>query len=288
MKNQERNVNKVIILGSGESILELNKDEVDYINKCKIVIAVNKFMGFYKKTGIYPTHVYFHDMSGLNFYLYILKICKEDNLKNLCFYTNSYFKCLTYKRWFGIISFVHDILIFRLYALLVIVIRLGKTSNNYYAKLLRPVTYIKIHQSWKIIPIKVTNYKTGGDWSSSLKDTIYHFRGSLSSVINIACIEAPNQDIYLVGNDFYGPNYFYQKELEESNLKWKDYTYELVKKNGRHISFQNVDGTKISDQFPFIIENLKKSGNQLYCNNQNSLLVQNAGVQFKPLILSTY
>ena len=62
-----RVIEKVIILGSGESILELTPKDINYINSCKTVIAVNKFGLFYKKSGIIPTHFYFHDRFENNF-----------------------------------------------------------------------------------------------------------------------------------------------------------------------------------------------------------------------------
>ena len=92
--NNNRVFDKVIVLGSGTSILDLNKGEIEYINKCKKVIALNKFMAFYEKSGILPTHIYFHDFFGLNFFKYVLKVCGQGNLNGLTIYTNSFFENL--------------------------------------------------------------------------------------------------------------------------------------------------------------------------------------------------
>ena len=44
-------------------------------------------------------------------------------------------------------------------------------------------------------------------WGKNLKDRLFHFRGSLTTVLNISTIIAPGYDIFLVGNDFNNANY---------------------------------------------------------------------------------
>ena len=46
---EKRQRNYVIVLGCGESILNLTEEEKKFINSCKYVIGVNKFMAFYKQ-----------------------------------------------------------------------------------------------------------------------------------------------------------------------------------------------------------------------------------------------
>lgn len=279
-----RDIDKVIVLGSGMSILDLTEEEIKYINRCKTTIAMNKYMAFYKKVGIIPTHIYFHDVSGYNIYLHILNLCKRDELMNLTFITNSFFKNIAYKNFFdGFVNFLKDIFI-RLYSFAVIIYRLGKTSSTHYMKAFRKFKYLKIPETWNIIPIKVTNWTEGGAWASNIGNTIFHYRGSLTSVLNVISIISPNQEVFLVGNDFSGDKYFYEKELEDLKIPWKDFTYETVKKTGMHFSFQKFEGMTILDKFPFIQEKLIESGNQLYCNNRDSLLVLKAGVKYKPII----
>ena len=47
-----RNIDKTVVLGCGKSILSLTQNEIDLVNHCKVVIAMNKYMAFYKKIGI--------------------------------------------------------------------------------------------------------------------------------------------------------------------------------------------------------------------------------------------
>ncbi len=99
----ERDVDKVIILGSGTSILCLTDEEKAYINKCKTVIAVNKYMAFYKMIGILPTHVYFVDRheNSLKFLQYIFHVCNDDNLKDLNFILHKRVKVRFYRNFIG-------------------------------------------------------------------------------------------------------------------------------------------------------------------------------------------
>ena len=86
MKNQD-----VIVLGSGCSILDLSPPEIDYINNCEVIIAINKFMAFYQKSKILPTHVYFvdaYDKSTVRFLQYIFDVCRNNKLENLTFILN--------------------------------------------------------------------------------------------------------------------------------------------------------------------------------------------------------
>lgn len=282
---RNRDINKVVILGSGMSILNLTDDEKIYINRCKIVIAVNKFMAFYKESGILPTHIYFHDLYGFKLFIYILKVCKENNLENLTLFTSLFYNTVTFSNPFFILYHIlKDLFLYRFKSLGVILLRLGKNSDIHKFKLLRPFKYYSLPRRCKVISISITKWNEGGKWANKLNHKIFHYRGSLTSVINIASIIAPNQEIMLVGNDFNSDRYFYEDSLNSLGIEWKDYTYESVKKTGTHYSFQNINGMKMEDKFPFILQKLSENGNCLSCNNVNSLLVTKVGIQFKPII----
>ena len=53
-----RNIDKVIVLGSGKSIMDLTQKEINYINNCKYVIAVNKFAAFYESENNPNTYIF--------------------------------------------------------------------------------------------------------------------------------------------------------------------------------------------------------------------------------------
>lgn len=275
-----RTIKKVIVLGSGMSVLDLSSEEIDHINQCEMVIALNKYMAFYKKVGIMPTHIYFVDSheNSLRFLRYILQVCRQDNLTGLHFIFDKQVRKRMYSNTWQqaqarlFLALFHSLRFFKWYNTAVIKqimhddVLLEQLPNNAY-------TFID-----------VSGWLDGGEWQTTLSKPLYHFRGSLTTVLNYISIVAPATDIYLIGNDFYGSSYFFDEELEQLNFEWKDFTYDTVKKAGKHFSFQDYQGKKITDVFPFIISSLQKTDNQLFCVNDKSLLVKEAGVTCKKLL----
>ena len=105
----------------------------------------------------------------------------------------------------------------------------------------------------------------------------------MSTVLNVSTIIAPKSDIYLVGNDFSGSEYFYEKELENLDINWKDFSYDLVKKNNKHLSYQKFAGTTINDKMYFIKKSISEKGINLFCTNPESLLVKESNIKFSLL-----
>lgn len=280
------NYNKVIILGSGESILNLSKDEINYINNCEYVIAVNKFSAFYKKAQITPTHIYFHDLFGINILFYIIEIFKNDNFKSIVLFTNPYVKNILYSKKITLpYKVIIDLFRYRFLSLIKILLKFGINCEIHKYKLFRRFKYIRIPETYNIIQLKLSKWNSEtNSWGKSLEDTLYHYRGSLTTVLNIASIIAPNREICLVGNDFIGDKYFYEDELDKLGIPWKDFTYEIVKKNKTHFSFQKQNGKSMDNKIPYILKKLKETNNYLTCNNKSSLLVTISGVPYKKLL----
>ena len=278
---KNRDIDRVIVLGSGMSILDLTKEEKEHINSCKYVIAFNKFMAFYKKAGVLPTHIYFHDRhdSSINFFRYILKICRKDNLCNLTFFTNNeYVKAYTFHSslylWFH----------FQKIRVLKNIFKKSLTEKEKeWTWLYKKNKILQYPKKSILYSFNVSNWLEGGKWAASMQETIFHYRGSLTSVLNVCSILFPSKDIFLVGTDFNTSSYFFEDEINLLNFTWKDWTYDLVKEHGMHFSYQSYEGKRMEDAFPYIIKSLSDNGNDLYCTNSDSLLVK-SGVKYKPLI----
>ena len=129
ISSSKRNIEKVIVLGSGSSIKELSKHEVEYINKCKTVIAINKFAAFYKLSGIIPTHIYFHDFFGLEMFKFLVSRLKNKEFKNLKIYTNKYFRNYFYSNNVQLLTNIFRDLFLRLYSLLILIFFRFKNSK---------------------------------------------------------------------------------------------------------------------------------------------------------------
>ena len=280
-----RNIDSVIVLGSGESIGNLTDDEIAYINRCKTVIAMNKFMAFYKKSRILPTHVYFHDThdNSLRFLKHIFDVCRRDGLQGLTFVLSrerqdKYFR--THGEWVK-----QNIGFYRSWCAVLIkksikkLLRMKRTTKTFPQK---PI-YLMLPEDNSFQFVETTRFMEGGRWAVSLDEPLFHYRGSLSSVLNYVTIERPGCEVYLVGNDFYGSKYFFEDELRELDIDWQDWTTTLVREQGKHFSFQDHKGTKISDRFPEIIERMSESRNRLHCINEDSLLVKECGVNLARL-----
>lgn len=277
---QNRNIDTVIILGCGESILSLSEDEKNYINQCKYVIGINKFMAFYDISGIIPNYVYFHDEldNAVLMFKYIVNKCNSDKLKGVTFFTNWRFKMLTSKLWLPYFIYL------KIRSFIKWNVLKNKTWRADKVYIGMPLKRITPPVASKIISVKLSTYDSGGMWAKTLSDKLFNYKGSLSSILNICSIIAPNVPIYLVGNDFNGSKYFFQEKLKELQFDSTDYTSEIVKREHRHMSFIPTNGGKtFSDQLPFIIKNLKRNGNELFCVNPDSLLVTEGHVEYKRL-----
>lgn len=275
-----RDIDKVIILGSGMSILDLTGEEVRFINRCKSVIAVNKFMAFYERTGIVPTHVYFVDTSYSSYFFlnHIFDLCCRNNLSNVTFILSKRMQRRTYKKtlkklYLKLVVAVYDFLRF-----------IKRREIDILKELFEDRKLLFLRDNFKYLYIKHEDWLKGGEWAYSLHTKLFHYRGSLTTVLNLCAIMFPGNDIFLVGNDFNGTSYFYEDDLDKLDFKWKDWTYDKIKSEGKHFSFIDYKGTKMTDAFPYIIDCLEKTKNKLYCTNSNSLLVKEGFVDYSSLI----
>jgi hypothetical protein len=82
----------------------------------------------------------------------------------------------------------------------------------------------------------------------------------------------------LVGVDFNTPDYFFENELSKLKFDTKDWTYELRKREKKHYSIIETEGKKIDDDFPYMVDQLGKTGNVMYSINQKSYLVEKSFV----------
>lgn len=259
--------NDIIILGSGMSILDLSEAEIKYINECPVRIAINKFAAFYKKVNIIPTHIYYvddYEDSVVLFLQYIFNICRQNNLKNLTFILSNK---LSYKKM------ANNLILFYLKKLYV-KIKKYKNYNIFLVPKNCSFEFIS-HQHWL----------KGNKWSDSLESPLFHYRGSLSTVLNYVSIKYPKHPIKLVGVDFNSPGYFFQEELEKLNFAWQDWTTPIIKKEKTHFSAIPYEGTTIFDKFDFILEHLKYSGNEIFSCNPDSLLVAKNLVKYNKLLV---
>lgn len=256
---------EVFVLGSGASISELTEEEKAHINQAEVRIAVNKFAAFYKKAGIVPTHVFFvdvHSPSATDMLQHIFDLCVEDGLADMRFVVNSKVKDRIF---------------------------VNKNLAYYFHKY-HPKSVYKHHPYYwtqrQFAMDFVTLYKflEGGEWAVDLQQKLFHFRSSLSSVFNYVGVCFPGTVIKLVGVDLNGKDYFFEDDLRALSFSTSDWTTTHTKREEKHFTVQDYQGTNFLDKFPYMLEELSKTNNTLLCCGASSLLVEKELVEYQPIL----
>jgi hypothetical protein len=261
---RRRTVPEVVVLGSGPSILELTPEDVAYINRCQWVIAVNKFMAFYKMTGIRPTHCYYLDQGEpcvMRFLQHVFDVCRADHLHGITFIMHK--------------DYEHRIHSFRR--------SYNKAKREFNAQTKLDSVFLVPHLCHFQFLDRQNDWLKGDTWATSPDQPLFHCRGSLTSVLNYVGLCFPGRTVKLVGNDFNSSRYFFQDELEKLPFEWRDWTYPITQAAGRHFSAIDYKGTTMFDRFGYIMECLAKSNNRLVSCNPRSLLVEKGFVPYEPV-----
>ena len=286
----------ILVLGSGKSILNFTTKDHELLDECIVKIAINKFSAFYEKAGIMPTHVYFediHDVSSVLMLKHIFKLFRKNKNKNITFIVSEIYKKQLFERYASFV-FVKIGSQLKTHINLFLVklarITLKIVNVNLFNKFVFFLAkHLKTREEllYNLVPkesilqfIKIKHCYNGENyWASSLKDPLYHFKGSFSSVLNYISICFPNKTILLAGVDFDSSDYFFEDELDRLDFKTKDWTYDLSKKHNKHYSIIQTDGEKIDDALPFMFEKLRLTNNKIYSLNENSYLVKKGFVE---------
>ena len=235
----------VIVLGSGKSILSLSQREVEYINECEVKISLNKFMAFYAKSRILPSHVFYvdcYESSVRQFLDFIVNKCIKDKIEDLNFVFGRDYE--------------------------------GGFDEEKFEELCYNVDFIT-HQMWN---------NPNNTWAESLEEPLFHYRGSLSTALNYVAIKYPGRTIKLVGVDLDSPDHFFEEELISLGLEHRDWTYEIARNQNLHFSALNYMGSTIFDKFDYMISCLSSTGNQIYNCNPNSLLSKRTNLTFREIL----
>jgi hypothetical protein len=224
------------ILGSGRSLLNLNENEVAHINNSDTSISFNKYLLFYEKIGIVPKyHIQFdaHDDPAIIVFLKTIdKIKNDPKLQN-------------------------------------ITLVLGKVLGNHAKEqnLNNPIIISGLHpkvgDGWN------PNLEEIG-WSEQTDKNLFHFKGTLTSVINFSHALRSQNIIKLVGVDMNTNHYFFQGEYEKQK-PLHDWTYELMKKSGKHSNILiEVGGYKQDYCIPWMKKQIQKTGADIFICNKNA------------------
>ncbi|NQV49887.1 MAG: glycosyltransferase [Candidatus Marinimicrobia bacterium] len=230
---KKRSSQESFILGSGKSLLTLDKKEVAYINRADVSISINKYLLFYDLVGIIPKyHIQFdaNDEPSQRVFLRTLdKIINDEKLHGV---------------------------------ILVFGEKLGKYAKAQH--LPNPIIVSSLH------PLTGDGWNPELDkigWSKSIDKNLFHFKGTLTSAMNFAHALRPLNRIKLVGTDMNSNEYFFQDEYEQDS-SLHDWTYDLMKKSGKHSNImEEVGGYKQDYCIPWVENHICKTGGEIYiCN----------------------
>ena len=247
---EKSNVSDCFILGSGRSLLRLTNSEIGFVNKSPFTLSFNKYLIFYRKIGIVPTHHMIGDnhpkaMMALE---ETLNVCVRDNLNITFFLTHELLN-----------QFIDDRKFVKFFI-----------EHNFNA---RTVLFKRSHWLW------------GARWAKSLKNEIFHYRGSLTGAVNITSILNPGKTIKLLGVDLNDPYYFFQEEIESDLERWGLFLSRLTPYAAKHETvetFANKPG--VQSVFPYLTKKVRDNKGSLCCGFSDSYLVKNSIVKFEPII----
>jgi len=247
----------IYLIGSGYSINELTDQDRAIINGAKVRIALNKFTVFHKKSGLRPNYTYFidyHNKHAKEFIQRTIATIKDSELKN------------------DMTLVLHKNVAGRLYP-----------SKNLAYKLqaLNPLNYIHFKRPRFILDyevkvdfVKIGDFMKLSAWADSFDEELFHYRSSLTSALNYITLKFDPCKIVLVGVDLNKSAYFYQEEIEATQVHDNNKFRAEEKKADKHFTALAYKGTSMIDNFHHVTSNLYSRGFTLVSSNPNSLFAE--------------
>jgi len=275
VSNKKEEGNPSFILGSGPSIFDLNEEQKRWLSMQPFVFAMNKYLMFWDKVGIHPSHFFLIDTHFPAYAVLEKSIARKHELKKPVKF------CLGYR----FRPFVNQGLF-------------GK-FRNFYA--LKKVTKNDRRYTGRFLEIESplffdhqTNLFKEHKWAESLSEPLYYFRGSLTILLNLITILNPRNPIYLLGVDMNTNRTFYDEELQADPLL-RDNFHVIGEKTGKHptvVEMKVRDGRNVGgllDKWEFIQKSCELAGCPIYNCNSQSLLVESGLCEYSPIpALSSY
>ncbi len=247
----------IYLLGSGYSINQLSPVERSVINAAQVRLALNKFTAFHEQSGIRPNYTYFidyHNKHAKEFIQRTINTIKLTGLEK------------------GMTLVLHKNVSGRLY----------RTKNlAYHLQALNPFNYIHFKRPRFILDyevkvdfVKIGDFMKLSPWADSFDDELFHYRSSLTSALNYITLKFDPCKIVLVGVDLNKSAYFYQEEIEATQVHDNNKFRAEEKKAGKHFTALDYKGTSMIDNFHLVTASLIDRGFTLVSSNPNSLFAE--------------
>lgn len=229
------------IVGSGPSLWNLSKKNVEFINSSKFILSFNKHIIFYEDIGIIPTH-------------YLLADCHKKAIFTLR----------------EVLRKINDPMLkdIKLFLSKQLIISAAKVFGKEQLSLAL--------RSRNVTLIERTHWLKGGAWAKKMSDPIFHYRGSLSGCINISSLLNPSHKLVLVGVDLHNHTYFFNHHLERDSKRWAPFLVRVLPETTGNETICEYKGFPgIDHAFPFMRNKVEALGGELLVACKNSLLYQN-------------
>lgn len=282
----------VVILGSGVSINSLPEEIKIWANNTKIRIAINKFGAFYEKAGIIPTDIYFHDFQDeTSEYFFYETINSTKNIATT-YYVSPVTKDFMTKSFFRFyyLFFMYFITSYRSFFQRIsrkLVKPFNKKTHD------RICTFFNKFNQRKPLLLNKHNdiygvnvhylWDLDNKWAKKMNEELFHFRGSLTSVLNLVSIRHPKLNVLMLGVDLITKEYFFDQELEALYKKTGlgyDWTQSFMNDSGKHYSAAVDSGVTIFDRFDYVVDCLDKTNNKIYAYPIENATIFNGLVKF--------
>jgi len=257
----------VFVLGSGYSLLSLTHEQRAYVQS-HTTVAMNKYLLFWEKIGIWPDYYFLADYHwpAVRVYEESIRVVRRAK-RPMHFLLEE-----IYRDQYGLVH-----------------------SPMGWARMLRRIAgNIKRHRyvlkPW-LTPETATyfrgprNWEDGKIWADSLYDKMYFRRGSLTVLLNLCAVLRLGTRIKLVGVDLNDPRSFFDEELRKRPELWDRYVKgQHDGMYAKHATVEKVDGMQpMTSYWPEIMDHLSSRGVELCCCNNNSLLVEENLCPYTPL-----
>jgi hypothetical protein len=264
------------ILATGASVLNLSDQEKSFLNQHPYTLAMNRYLLYYERVGVLPKDLFLYDFSPEVFPLFVETIKKANRLIPEA----NYYVHKMYKKFFR------------------------RTPRGFAGELIRRYEYWRKFGYW--MPVSLPRLRLVGIeaqkiphpeegefyWGNSLDQPLLHYRGSLTTAINLASIVYPVKEIKLIGVDLNTRDSIDKGEYEEKLSKpLNAITKKDVFKKAEDLGYHStVLPTQFEQGISFIIPKIRAyllgCGIELACCNPVSYLVEENLCPFRPVIES--
>ena len=284
---------EIVVLGTGKSVNNLTRKQVEYLNRQPIRIGINKYTAFHYLVGVIPNRVWFTDLHPPNNLIleYLADTTWRYPIQDARFILSRGWGTSPQKATFSAVAKQIARTVFqkrqiyfprsrRVASAVRTAIRLPGARRIYHGA---AVLCLPHGCDYQLVQVDLANWNTGkAEWATRPDQPLYQWLTSFTTVLNYISVYHPGAKVRLVGTDFNSAGYFFDAELSKLNLRWDDWTSPLQRTENKHFAAIDTGGRPtLYDRMPEILNHLRAANIRLTCANPNSDLVLRGYVPYE-------